>query len=247
MLTLRERLSLSLQREVGRLLGPVWIPLVFVLMRLVYRWKIEGVRDTRAEFQRLRTDSSSPLVVCANHLTKVDSFLIAVALGTPGWFLRHYASLPWNTPDQRNFANSWSMRVLIYIMKCIPVQRGGDRRAVGRTLACLTHVLSRGEVGLIFPEGGRSRTARVDTSAQTYGVGRIVKSLPGCRVLCVYLRGEHQDGYSDLPVRGERFRVQIQSFEPKTERRGLRASVEISRQILNRLATMEEQHFDGRE
>ena len=139
------------------------------------------------------------------------------------------------------------MRVLIYVMKCIPVQRGGDRRAVARTLARFTHVFSQGEVGLMFPEGGRSRTARGDTSAQTYGVGRIVNSLPGCRVLCVYLRGDQQEGYSDLPVRGERFRVQIQSFEPKTERRGLRGSVEISRQILNRLAKMEEVFFDGRE
>ena len=84
-------------------------------------------------------------------------------------------------------------------------------------------MLSRGDVGLIFPEGGRSRSGRVDADAATYGVGRVVKALPGCRVLCVYLRGEGQTTYTDAPARGERFRVRFASLEPKTEHGGCAA------------------------
>ncbi len=243
----RDRVSLAVQREVGRLLAPLWVPACVAIMRFGFGWRIEGAAETRREFHRLRREAEGPLLVCANHLTMVDSFLIASALGSPGWFVRHYASLPWNTPERENFTRRGWMRALVYLMKCVPVQRGGDPREVARALARLAHLLSRGEVVLIFPEGDRSRTRRVDASTPAYGVGRIVKSLPGCRVLCVYLRGERQERHSDLPVRGERFRVSALAFEPKTDLRGLRGSLDITRQILARLADMERRHFDGRQ
>ena len=90
----------------------------------------------------------------------------------------------------------------------------------------LAYLLARGEVGLIFPEGGRSRSGRVDADAAAYGVGRLVKAVPGCRVLCVYLRGARQESWSDLPARGERFRVALAALEPKTDAAGLRGSLD---------------------
>jgi hypothetical protein len=75
----------------------------------------------------------------------------------------------------------------------------------------------------------------------------LVKSLPGCRVLCVYLRGEGQTSFSDAPARGERFRVRFASLEPKTEHGGMRGSVAISQQILARLAALETEWFDARQ
>ena len=77
-------------------------------------------------------------------------------------------------------------------------------------------------------------------------MGRVVKTLPGCRVLCVYLRGEGQTGYSDAPARGERFRPLFASLEPKTEHAGMRGSLAITRQILTRLAALETEWFDAR-
>jgi hypothetical protein len=47
-------------------------------------------------------------------------------------------------------------------------------------------------------------------------------------------------------VRGERFRVQAQAFEPKSDKGGLRGSLELSQQILRKLAEMEQRHFDAR-
>ena len=216
-------------------------------MRFGFGWRIEGIREIRREFARLRRESSSPLLICANHLTMVDSFLIAHALASPWRLVVDYGSVPWNTPERENFGKTALMRSLVYIMKCVPVTRGGNRQEVGRTLMSLIYLLSRGEVGLIFPEGGRTRTGRIDVQATTYGAGRIVKSLPGCRVLCVYLRGEKQGGYSDVPIRRQRFRVTLDSFEPKADRGGLRGSVEITRQILARLGDMEQRYFDDRE
>ena len=245
-LRLRDRAALLLQREVGRLLAPLWIPVVVAVMRFGMGWRIEGKRKARERFRKLRRGSPGGLLVCANHLTMVDSFVIAWALAPAWWYVLHYASVAWNTPERENFARTWPMRALVYVMKCLPVRRGGDRREVGQVLARFTWLVSRGEVGLMFPEGGRSRTSRVDTSATTYGVGRIVRALPGARVLCVYLRGDGQESWSDLPARGERFRVRVDELEPKSSRSGLRGSLEVSQQVLGKLAEMEQENFHAR-
>jgi 1-acyl-sn-glycerol-3-phosphate acyltransferase len=244
-LSLRTRALLLVQREVGRLLGPIWIPLVVGAMRLVAGWRIEGMREARAEFRRVRRESRAGLLICANHLTMVDSFAIAWALAPAWWYVTHFGSLAWNTPEVTHFAATWYTRAATWLVKCVPVLRGGDRGEIGTVLAKVGWLLTRGETALVFPEGGRSRLGRVDVGASTYGVGRLIKQ-SGCRVLCVYLRGDHQEGFSTAPVRGERFRVQAQAFEPKSDKGGLRGSLELSQQILRKLAEMEQRHFDAR-
>jgi hypothetical protein len=47
-----------------------------------------------------------------------------------------------------------------------------------------------------------------------------------------------------VPARGERFRVRVDELEPKSERSGLRGSLEVSQQVLGKLAEMEQEHFD---
>jgi 1-acyl-sn-glycerol-3-phosphate acyltransferase len=242
----RDRLALYFQREVGRCLAPLWIPACAGILRFGFRWRIEGLADTRRRFRALRAQSRAPLLVCANHLTMLDSFLVAHALGSGAWFATHYGALPWNTPERENFADTWWKRPLVWLMKCVPVSRGGDRRAVGAVLDRIVWLMQRGEVALLFPEGGRSRTGFVDAGATTYGVGRIVRALPGCRVACVYLRGEGQQSWSARPRTGERFRVSLEVLEPKSDHRGLRGSLDVTRQILQKLHEMERRHFDGR-
>ncbi len=240
------RLGLALQREVGRSLAVVWIPLATILLRFVAGYRIDRVESVRREYRRIRAEQGGPLLLCANHLTLIDSAVIALALGSPGWYLMHYSSLPWNVPERTNFAVSLVPRVLTYVMKCLPITRGGSRSGIARVLTDFAYVLSRGEVGLVFPEAGRSRTGRVDLEAAATGVGRVVRSLPGCRVLCVYVRGRHQSTYSDYPMRGERFHVDLRVIEPRTEHAGLRGSRDVARQIVAELAALERRYFVGR-
>jgi len=174
----------------------------------------------------------------------IDSALIARALGEPGWYLRNFRALPWNVPERSNFAATPVQRVLAYIFKCLPISRGGNRGEVAKILKRLSDLVARGEAGLIFPEGGRSRSGRVAVDQAAWGVGRVVKSVPGCRVLCVYLRGERQQSYSALPVRGDRLHARLSLIEPKTHHAGLRGSRDLAQQITGRLAEMEREHFD---
>jgi 1-acyl-sn-glycerol-3-phosphate acyltransferase len=242
---LRDRLALGVQRAVGAALAPLWFPAIVGAMRFAMRWRIERAAVLRRDYAMLRR-SGDPLVVCANHLTLVDSAVIAWALASPAWFLAHYASLPWNVPERTNFASSLVSRVLVYVMKCVPVVRGGDRRDIGRVLTRLSWLVSRGEVVLMFPEGGRSRTGRVEQESAAYGVGRLVTSVPGCRVLCVYLRGRQQDGPGDLAVRGESFVVRSELIEPRSSHHGMRGSLDVAQQIVARLRRLEDEHFAER-
>jgi 1-acyl-sn-glycerol-3-phosphate acyltransferase len=235
-----------MQRAVGLASAIVWIPAVVGCMRFGFGWSLHGADEARARYRTLHADRR-PLLVCANHLTMVDSALIAWALGSPLWYLRHFAAVPWNTPERRNFASSPVQRALVWLMKCVPIERGGDRAAIARTLAQVTHLLAIGERVLVFPEGGRSRSGRVDLAQAAYGVGRLVRALPGCRVLCVYLRGARQETFADLPERGDVFDVATAVLEPTSPARGLRGERDIARQIVGTLAALEEQWLDARQ
>jgi len=241
------RRRLALQRFLGWLLGPLWIPLVAAALRFGLRYRVDDLGEVRRQYRRLSQRSEGPLLLCANHLTMIDSAILAWALASPVWYLRHYSSLPWNMPERRNFAFSWPAAVLAYVMKCLPVTRGGPREEVVQTLADFVSLLGRGDVGLLFPEGGRSRTGRVEMESASYGVGRVVRALPGCRVLCVYLRGRQQEGFSRLPARGDRFHVELTLIEPRSDAPGLRAERDIARQIIGHLMGMEQRYFHGRE
>jgi hypothetical protein len=238
-LSVRERRALACQRAVSWLLSPLWMGVSVVLLRLVGRYRIEGLREVRREYRRLRAQTPGALLVCPNHLTLIDSALVAWALGSPLWWWRHFSELPWNVPEETLFASTRSRHMIAWLLKCVPIRRGGDRRRMAETLGRLLHLLRRGESVLIFPEGGRSRLGRVDVEARTYGVGRILGAVPGCRVLCVHLRGLGQQEMGDVPRRGECFRVRLALHEPSSQARGLRRSVELTRQVLEQLAGLE--------
>ena len=239
------RSALEAQRFVGRLAAPVWLPLVVFLMRCVLRWRIRDAEITRALYARLLEDRR-PLLVVANHLTMVDSAVIGWGLGSAFGHVARHRGLPWNVPLQRRVESSWLWRTLAYLMKCVPVPRGGDRQEVAQVLERLAHLLRCGEAVLMFPESGRSRSGRVDTEATADGVGRLIKEVEGCRVLCVYARGDAQRTWSNLPARGETFTIATRVVEPRTNLRGLRASRDLATQVVRHLVEMERDYFEGR-
>jgi 1-acyl-sn-glycerol-3-phosphate acyltransferase len=242
----RDRAALRLQLGIARASALLWVPLTVALMRFGLGWRIDGLAEARRSYREIWGDGRAPVLICANHLTLVDSAVIAWALGSPWWFVRRFRSLPWNVPERRNFATSRLQRLLVYLMKCVPITRGSDRKEVAAVLDRLVYLMSQGEAVLIFPEGGRGRSGRIELDNSTYGAGRIATELPGCKVVCVYLRGAGQTTYGDLPARGERFHVRVTGIEPKTAHAGLRGSVEVSRQILTELVDLERSYFDGR-
>ena len=246
-LELRPRLSLAVQRWATWLVAPISFTLLWIALRVIRGYRFDGLARSRREYHEIRARSDAPMLVCANHLTLVDSFLIAWALGSPFWFFMHFSALPWNVPDQLNFAATPWRRALVYALKCLPIRRGGRRTEATQVLARVAHLLRNRESVLIFPEGGRSRSGRVEIDSAATGVGRVIRSVRGCRVLCVYLRGDRQRAYSDLPTRGDRFSIALCEIEPKTDDSGLRGSRDLVRQVVRQLRDMEKEYFDGRQ
>jgi 1-acyl-sn-glycerol-3-phosphate acyltransferase len=231
---------------VGRLVAPLWIPLTVLVLRFGLGYRIEGLAEARARFRRILAERSGPLLICANHLTLIDSFLIAWALA-PSWrYALRFDLLPWNVPERTNFSSGFWSALLTYLAKGIPITRGGNRPDVAEVLRRLSHLLARGELALIFPEGTRSRTRRVDVESAAWGVGRVIGGLPGCHVLCVYLRGRAQESWGRIPARGDGFHVDLSCIEPKSDQRGMRRSRDLSRQVVTELARMERSFLGDR-
>ena len=61
------------------------------------------------------------------------------------------------------------------------------------------------------------------------------------------MRGDAQETWGAVPIRGEHVTVSLACIEPKSDHRGVRRSRDLSRQITAQLAQMEQDYFDGRQ
>jgi 1-acyl-sn-glycerol-3-phosphate acyltransferase len=247
MMTRNDKTRLAVQNAVSRLAAIFFIPVCSLMIRLMgYRF-----RELKAFRQRCRDHFGSHdggWLICANHLTLVDSVFIAFAM-LPYWrSILNYRWFPWNLPEQRNFNRNLIDTAICYLMKCIPIARGGNREEMKLTLEKCDHLLTEGHAILVFPEGGRSRTGRIDGENFSYGVGRFVKNLDRIKIMCIYLRGDHQETYSSLPKPGDTFTMDVEVFEPRRlEYNGLKAQRDYAGQIIRQLSRMEERYFESRE
>ncbi len=238
-----DRFYLKLQRAIGLLSFPLLGGIVIWLMRFVMGYRIPNRHQVRRRVKELLHEERGPLLICANHLTLIDSALIEWALASNWTYLRHFRLFPWSMPEKHNYWRNVLLRVVCYLGKCVPVVRGGPPEQTKLTLQKLRYLLERGESLFIFPEGTRSRTGQVETKNHAYGVGRLLTAVEGVRVLCVYLRGHHQERASNLPRRGEVFYSDVELITPSSVHQGLRATRDISTQIVEKLSEMEQKYF----
>ena len=235
--------SLKWQYFLGGIFVLLLAPAYFAFLRLK-GYRIRDLRRIREECRIKMAGHDGPWLVCANHLTMVDSAIIIYAMFSLKRHLFDFRCLPWNLPERDNFQKSVFLTVLCYLAKCVPVHRGGDSDEMKDVMVRCLYLLEKKQSLLIFPEGGRSRTGRVDVDNVSYGVGRFLDAREDCRVLCVYLRGDGQETWGMLPKKGEHFTVSVETLElERSERSGLRAQRHYAGQIVRKLARMEEDYF----
>lgn len=240
----RPRSALTIQRRISQLTGLVLWPLTLAWLKHVRGYRIHGLRSVREQARSLLRQAQAPVLVCPNHLTWIDSLLVQWAISSPRQLLTRFRLFAWNIPEQANINVSIWLRLACYVAKCLPIRRGGERRAQQQVLDKLDALLLRRELVMVFPEGERSPTGRVDAEGVSYGAGRIANSVPGCRILCVYLRGDKQRKKSILPDRNQAFSLRFALIDPVAPRPGLRATRTTARQIGQTLARLEEEHFE---
>ncbi len=237
------KLSLQVQYIIGYLTIIVIAPLYFLITRILF-YRVRNVREIRRQCAVELSRHKGPWIICANHLTMVDSFLLTYAIFSFFSYLKDYKLLPWNLPERSNFQKNILLSILCYLSKCIPVDRCGPREKTKKMLEKCIYLLRSGQNIMVFPEGGRSRTGRVDKEGFSYGVGRFIQDVEECKIMCVYMRGDKQVTYGFIPAWGEKFYAEVEVFTPeRVPGGGLRAQREYAAQIIDHLAQMEENYF----
>ena len=239
----KSQILLHLQNFIGRISILVLAPLYFFAAK-VFFYRVRDLKEIRHRCAAEFAKHKGGWIICSNHLTMIDSFILSYAIFSLGQHIINYKKLPWNLPEWNNYKGNLLLTILCYLSKCIPINRGGSREKMKESLEKCVYLLKSGETIMIFPEGKRSRTGRVDKEGFSYGVGRFVRNVENSKIMCMYLRGDKQDNYSVIPAWGEKFSVEIEIFTPKhAEGSELRVQREYATQIIERLAQMEENYF----
>jgi hypothetical protein len=226
----------------GRIfLAPLGVT-IYLLIRYRFKLTVANQSVIRQRFRQVFGEGK-PVVICSNHLTLVDSVLIAWALAPISFYVWNFRALPWNIPAIENYCRRPSWRLLTFLAKCIPIDRTGSRGHLNLVVDKLAYVLTRGHACLLFPEGTRSRSGRFDHQGVGYGVGKLIERIPGCRILCVYLRGQEQASYSDFPQKGDRLFVDMVVLNPERLGTGMRAIRTHSQAVAGCLRRMEERYY----
>jgi len=239
----KSKAAVWIQNISGRMAVIFIAPFYFFVAKILF-YRVKNLKEIRRRCAEEFSRHKGPWIICANHLTMIDSFLLAYASFSLLTHIVSFKKLPWNLPERRNFQRNIFLAVFCYLAKCIPIDRGGSREKVKRSLDKCIYLLENGHNIMIFPEGGRSRTGRINTESFSYGVGRFVKDVKNHKVMCLYMRGDKQKSYGFIPVWGDKFTVMMEVFTPiPAQGSALRVQREYAAQIINHLAQMEERYF----
>lgn len=157
------KLKFGLERLISPLALLFFLLLGFYIFKILNKVKIEG----RKNIPRGRN-----ILFVSNHETLIDSLLIG--MGVARWwepFFR-YHRIPWNAPDRKNFFSRPLERILMDLLKTIPVDRGCTKKEVtDETLERFYSVLRSGRL-LLFFEGTRTRNGEIGPTRA--GVARTI-------------------------------------------------------------------------
>ncbi len=218
----------ALRRQ--RALSDAAVPCTYAYLALAGRWRygyrFRGLGEFRREVWRLIDSHPGPVILAANHLTLVDSFLIFWA-AFPIWRVFERRRLPWSTPEHTNYYRVGGplkrrvVRAFLYLCRCIPFLRGGDDPVSvawrEKAFEKCVWVLEEGGTIFVFPEATRSRSGWFDASRPKEFLARLAQRVPDAMILCVYVRGEGQFGATAYPASGETFRMHVSALKPPHE------------------------------
>lgn len=232
-----------------RFLGPlVLLPFGYLFVAGMKFWggyKIKNVQGIRRQFREMIQDPS-PLIICGNHLTYIDSAIIIWAL-CPIWkYVFRYKTLSWNLPAGDHFKKKWIHRTCAFLFKCIFIHRDGSKKHKLAILNTARYLVTQGHYLTLFPEGRRSRSGRFATDKLSYGVGKLVYTLDNPRVLCVYLRSDKQENYLSYPPKGSEFYMKMAVIRPRSNQTGRKAYADHTHQIVEKIKEFENEYFAGK-
>lgn len=246
-LTAKEARQMTLHHHVAWV-NFLWFAPVYVLvLRFVARYRIRDLDRFRAKANALLAEAGTrPIILCSNHLTLIDSMILTWALCPLGLSMQNFYRVPWHMPEFANFAKNIWLRAMCYLGKSIYIKRGGGAKDRRHSMDQIHWLLSNNHVFCLFPEGGRSRTGRVQADSATYSVGELVQQHPQAKVLCIYMRGDEQDTWGKWPEFGTALEADIRELTIGSFDEGRKGARDISLKIIQELIAMENEYFGRR-
>ncbi len=222
--------------------------LLVATMKYIRGYRIQNIAVIRQQFREIwqeKERENYPLVICSNHLTFIDSALIIWALASNYWYFFNYRAFTWNVPAGDFFKKKLHYHAILYLTKCIFIDRKGSPAHKNAVLNLCRYLLAKGNVVLIFPEGQRSREGKFDVDRLRFGTGKILTSLENARVLCVYLRSPSQKAFSNYPPKGSRFSLNMKLIQPSVHGPSKKqSSITAVKEIGAVIEQMEKEFFD---
>lgn len=220
---------------------PITFFCVWFWMVGIQRYRIRDIKSLRQKYKRIQKDHPGPLLICPNHLTFIDSLILIWGLSSPWRYCINFKRFHWNLPKETHVENNWLFRFVCYLGKCICIPK--DKEKTKRVMNKARYLMQHNQDFMIFPEGTRSKTGRINTTNYIYGVGQLILDTPNLTTVSVYMRGLGQKKDSVFPKRGDSFDISLAVIQPKTDKKGLRAMRDIASQLIEQLVTMEEAYF----
>lgn len=216
---------------------------IWLIQFFYFRFRVKNLKSLRRQFKAIVKNTPGALLICPNHLTYIDSLIIQFSLASPWTYALKPSRYAWNLPKKANVESSRFFRLMCYLGKCILLPSREEHHEVKVAMQKMQYLLKKKQYILLFPEGTRSKTGRVDHENFGYGAGELLQTVPGTPVLCVYMRGDHQTSNSKFPIRGENFSLSLKLIQPLTTEKSLRGNRDLSRQIIKTLVEMEQDYF----
>ena len=129
----KSRIFLHLQNFIGRITVLIIAPLYFFIASISF-YRVRDLKENRHRCAAEFAGHKGPWIICSNHLTIVDSFILGYAIFSLRQHITGYKKLPWNLPERNNYKDNILLLILCYLSKCIPINRGGSREKMKETL-----------------------------------------------------------------------------------------------------------------
>jgi hypothetical protein len=223
----------------------LWFGAIFVLvLRLIARYRIRNKSELREKANLLMAEAGDrPTIICSNHLTLIDSMIITWAICPPVASIVNFKRVPWHMPEFANFAKNFALKFMCYLGKSIFVKRGGGSKERRKSMDQIHWLLDNGHVFCMFPEGGRSRSGRVQTDSATYSVGEMIQQHPTAKVLTMYIRGDEQKTWGKWPKFGTTVEADIRELKIGEIEQGRKGARDISIRIIEDLIKLETEYL----
>lgn len=233
-----ERFKIKAHEIFSLMVLPLILLLLFPFLFVFMGYRVRNLKKMQEDYARLvKERHTKPTLICFNHLTYIDSLLFAICI-MPFWkMFFNYSLLPWHVLELTKAP------YLCPLFKALPVRRMGDKKKTKLVLARMKYMIEKGNLVVIFPEGTRSSTGRVNMDRFQYGVGDVLREVSNPQVLCVYLRADKQVEKSIFFPKGSTIDVSLKLIEPRTELLGMRASRDLATQVMETINEMEKKYF----